>query len=65
MSTEEATRIEPSGICRMGFHEWRHEPRGGERLICGRCQSMSMTNYDGACRENCVDCNSSGAPGSR
>ncbi|WP_435112376.1 hypothetical protein [Nocardiopsis synnemataformans] len=52
------TRLSPSGICRRGHHEWRHDPPGGKRLICARCKSMSMTNYASkACRPDCVDCN--------
>ncbi|QUX27151.1 hypothetical protein KGD83_17610 [Nocardiopsis akebiae] len=54
-TSTDRTRIQPSGICRRGHHQWRHDPPGGKRLLCTRCKSMSMTNY-GECREDCVDC---------
>ncbi|WP_040702337.1 hypothetical protein [Nocardiopsis ganjiahuensis] len=56
MSTSDPTRIQPSGICRRGHHEWRHDPPDGKRLVCGRCKSMSMNNYGAPCRADCTDC---------
>lgn len=59
MSTtkSDSTRMQLSGICRRGHHEWRHQPEGGKRLLCVRCHSMSTTNYPrGTCREDCADC---------
>ena len=53
---DDDTRIQPSGICRMGHHQWRH-PEGGKRLVCDRCRSMSMNNYGAGCRTDCVECN--------
>ncbi|MEV2278607.1 hypothetical protein AB0I72_23775 [Nocardiopsis sp. NPDC049922] len=56
MATREKTTIGPSGICRRGHHEWQHVPPDGKRLVCARCQSMSMTNYGAACRADCTEC---------
>ncbi|WP_116248616.1 hypothetical protein [Nocardiopsis sp. FIRDI 009] len=56
MPTREETTIGPSGICRRGQHRWQHVPPGGKRLVCTRCQSMSMNNYGSACRSDCADC---------
>jgi len=36
----EVTHITPSGICRRGHHQWRHQPEGGKQLLCGRCSSI-------------------------
>ncbi len=53
MDTED-TALSPSGICRRGRHDWKHDPPGTKRRICTRCRSMSTTNYC-ACAECAPD----------
>ncbi|MFJ9555773.1 hypothetical protein ACIRPH_18305 [Nocardiopsis sp. NPDC101807] len=50
-SSRDDTALRPSGICRRGHHDWKHDAPGAKRKICTRCRSMSMTNY---C--DCAEC---------
>ncbi|WP_083922319.1 hypothetical protein [Nocardiopsis halotolerans] len=55
-TSRDETVIGPSGICRRGQHDWRHDPPGAKRQVCTRCRSMSTTNY---C--DCAECASGDA----
>ncbi|WP_444961423.1 hypothetical protein [Nocardiopsis sp. M1B1] len=55
-TSRDDTVIGPSGICRRGQHDWKHDPPGAKRQVCTRCRSMSTTNY---C--DCAECAPGGA----